>query len=381
MLHDGILPGQIALKCMSVFMRDHVYVAAGSVKVCKDKGRMILVQIGHIAALFFILSAEHIEELILHHEIEKFFGFGGQLRIHLLSALQNFLCSAHRIGIAFFEVNLIIDIRKLLQTEALSSDLVYALRKRYEYFLHLSAEILDIVSVVAVTVHSVVAQLDIIVIAHRLCLRGAVFYQLVINVIQFIRNCHKVIAVSLPCLSSYGSVVSGQIGTQQGQIAYLPVKRNLRGRDQLIVLSRQRVFLLHQADNAFIHTLDRIVHRRKGNLADLFFHKRTIRRFVQGALIIGCQTAQHRRCLIVIILFCRVKRICGIAVVTDFRNRHGIHHILINPIIFLMDLPEFFSAFCFFDPFGQSFKLLRCFVIIDPFIGHVFELHTHSPFP
>ena len=172
---------------MSAFMRDHVYVAAGSVKVCKDKGRMILVQIAHIAALFFILSAEHIEELILHHEIEKFFGFWGQLRIHLLSALQNFLCSAYRIGIAFFEINLIIDIRKLLQTEALSSDLVYALRKRYEYLLHLSAEILDIVSVVAVTVHSVVAQLDIIVIAHRLCLRSAVFYQLVINVIQFIQ--------------------------------------------------------------------------------------------------------------------------------------------------------------------------------------------------
>ena len=53
-------------------MGNDVHIAAGPIEVGKNKGRLKLWHIIHIAALLFRLPAQHVHQLMFHHEIKKF---------------------------------------------------------------------------------------------------------------------------------------------------------------------------------------------------------------------------------------------------------------------------------------------------------------------
>ena len=142
---------------MTAFMSYDINVTFCAVKVCKDKRRIVVGQVGHIAARSFGLSAENIEKLVLHHEVKEFLGFGRKLCVHLLSVLQNIFGSADGLGISFLKINTFVNVGKLFQTQSLSSSVMQLFCKRHEILLNLIAEVLHLILAVAVALHTVVA--------------------------------------------------------------------------------------------------------------------------------------------------------------------------------------------------------------------------------
>ena len=229
---------------MAAFVGQHVHIAGGIVPVSKDEGSLVIRQIGHIAACLLGLSAKYIKELIFHHEIEKFLCLRGQLAVHLLSCCHDLLRSAKGCGISGLKIYLIVHTAKLIKTQAEPSLLMKLLCKGNQVLLDLCTELFYIIPVIAVSVHTIIAKLQIIFIAHFLCLGSTVLYQLIKDLIQLLFVGLEVFLSLLPCLLSDLSVLMYQIGLQQGKVQLLAVELDLGACDQLIVLRYQRIFLL-----------------------------------------------------------------------------------------------------------------------------------------
>ena len=71
--HSGIRHAVTVGVCgkgMTRFMRDHLNVMLGAVEVGKDKGRMEIRHVSHIAAHFFVLARQYLQKMIIQHEID-----------------------------------------------------------------------------------------------------------------------------------------------------------------------------------------------------------------------------------------------------------------------------------------------------------------------
>ena len=180
MLFYGILAGKISLKSMTAFMRNHIHISAGAVEVSENKGGLIQGQIGHIASRSLCLPAQHIKQFIFPHKIKKFLGLRGKFAVHLLAGSQNFFRRSCRFRIAVLKVHLLVNIFQLLQSQTLSSTVMKLFRKGYEILLNLAAESFHLFFPVAVTVHAVIPQLQIVFIAHLFRLCGTIFHQFVV---------------------------------------------------------------------------------------------------------------------------------------------------------------------------------------------------------
>ena len=88
---DRILTCHVPLKGMTALMSDDIQIPARPVKVCKNKRRMVIRQIGHVAARTLCLAAKHIEQLIFQHKIKKFLRLLRHIPVHHLSGLQDLL--------------------------------------------------------------------------------------------------------------------------------------------------------------------------------------------------------------------------------------------------------------------------------------------------
>ena len=84
--------------------------------------------------------------------------------------------------------------------------------KGYEILLDLPAESFYLVLAVAVAVHAVIAQFQIIFISHGSGLRGTVFHQFIVDGIQLFLIFQEKRAHLLPCLSADIAVGIHQIG-------------------------------------------------------------------------------------------------------------------------------------------------------------------------
>ena len=82
----------------------------------------------------------------------------------------------------------------------------------YKILLDLPAESLYLVLAVAVAVHPVISQLQVIFIAHCPCLCGTVFHQFIVDGIQLFLIFQEKRAHLLPCLSADIAVGIHQIG-------------------------------------------------------------------------------------------------------------------------------------------------------------------------
>ena len=116
-------------------MGDDVHISACSVEVCKNKWRLEIWNIGHIAALTLCFSSEHVKKFILHHKIKKFLCLWRQFTVHFLSCRKNFLRCSDRRRISIREIDICINIRKLLHANTLSALLVEFIGKRDKVFV------------------------------------------------------------------------------------------------------------------------------------------------------------------------------------------------------------------------------------------------------
>ena len=212
MLSDRILCSEIPLKRMTTLMRDDVHITAGTVKVSEDKRCMVQRQISHVTASFLGLAAQYVKQLVLHHEIKEFRSLRGQFPVHLLACCHDLFRGAGGRRVAILEIYLLVNIAELLQTQTLSSAVMQLLCKGYEILLDLPAESFYLVLAVAVAVHAVIAQFQIIFISHGSGLRGTVFHQFIVDGIQLFLIFQEKRAHLLPCLSADIAVGIHQIG-------------------------------------------------------------------------------------------------------------------------------------------------------------------------
>ena len=224
MLSDRILCSEIPLKRMTTLMRDDVHISAGTVKVSEDKRCMVQRQISHVTASFLGLAAQYVKQLVLHHEIKKFRSLRGQLTVHLLSCCHDLFRGSGGCRVAILKIYLLIDITELLQTQSLSSAVMQLLCKGYEILLDLPAESFYLVLAVAVAVHAVISQLQVILVTHGSGLCGTVLHQFVVDTVQLFLIFQEKVTHLLPCLSADIAVGIHQIGPQQGQVQFLAVK-------------------------------------------------------------------------------------------------------------------------------------------------------------
>ena len=254
------------------------------------------------------------------------------------------------------------------------------LRKGYKVLLYLRSVSLYLCLSVAVPAHTVITQLQIILIPQLSRLLCTVLYQLVINLIQLVRIFLEKPAEYLPCLSSDVPVLIYQIGTQQGKIQLLSVKGNLCGSNQLVILCCQIILLLHQRDNFLIHCLLGDFHILKGNRSDFLFQLCPERGMIQLLLISKHHIAVKGHLLVIILLLLLIEGIGGIYIKTDMSNRVQGCHPVIQGIKLLMYGKLLFAVLCLLKFLHQTFHFLFYLFKIYSLVGKFAKLHFFSPF-
>ena len=379
MLPDRIRAGQISLEGMSALMGDHVHIRAGAVKVCKDKGRIIVGHIGHISAGTLVLAPKHIKQTVLHHKIVKFPGLRGKLTVHLTPCLQDLLrrslgrCISVRI-----EHGSVIQLQ-LIQTQTLSSLLVKLFREGHKVFLHLRTECLHLLLAVAVTPHAVIPQLHIVLIPHLLRLLRAVLHQLVIDLVQLIRIGPEKRTHSLPCSLSHLPIRAHQVRTQQGKIQLLALKRNLRPGDEHGILGAQCILLLHQRDQLLIHCLGCKLHIPEGNRSDEPHQLLPEGRIIQLLLVLQYQIVVKGELFIIVFLLSLIEFIRHICVKTNMRNGIQGYDPSVDPVKLLVQLKLLRTAFRLIEFPDQILYLSLNLIKIYSLVRHVPKLHMNIP--
>ena len=230
---------------------------------------MIHRHISHIASRSLCLTAQHIEQLIFHHKVKKFPCLRRQLPVHFLSCRHDLIGGSRGSGISLLKIHGLINIFQLLQPQSLPSAVMELFGKGHKVFLHLTAKGLHLLLSIAVAVHAIISQLQIILIPHLTGLGCTVFHKAVKNLIQLFGIFLKKCRLGLPGLGAHAPILMNQIGAQQGKVQLLAVKGNFRAGNELVVLQHQSVFLLHQRNQLFIHGLLRNLHVFKGHRPDL----------------------------------------------------------------------------------------------------------------
>ena len=218
MLPNRIRCRQISLKSMAAFMRDHIHISACPIKICKDKGCMVIRDIGHITAHCFCFSSEYIQQLIFHHEIKEFFCLFGKLGIHPSALFQNFFRCSFWLGISFFSIDQLIRIIHMIHTQTVSSVFIQLFRKRNPVFLDLSAKIFHLFPTIAVSLHTQISQFCITVKSKNSGLFGSIFYQTVIQRIQLFLNFQEKCILFFTGAFSHFGVFAFQIWSKKGKI-------------------------------------------------------------------------------------------------------------------------------------------------------------------
>ena len=166
--------------------------------------------------------------------------------IHFLAGLQNLLRLHRRRRISFFKINAFINVRKLLHTKTLSALFMKLLCKWHKIRPYLLPETLHLFFSVGITHHPIITKLYKIFISHFSGLLCTVFYQLIVKLVQLIRNTFKKCTVFLPRKAAYITVLARHIRTQQGKIQFFSLPVNLRRCDQFIITVYKCIFILHQ---------------------------------------------------------------------------------------------------------------------------------------
>ena len=214
MLFDRITSRNISLERMTTLMCHNIHISACSIEIGKNKRCTVFRKICHISTGFFRLSSQNIKQLIFHHEVKKLFRFRRKFFVHFLSIRHDFFRRALWFWIASGKIHILINIRKLFQTQSLSSVLMHLLCQRNKILFDLSAEILNFFFSIGITVHPVISKFYIIVISKKSCLLGTILHQLIVNLIQFCRLALEECTVLVMCFSSDLAVFMCHIRTE-----------------------------------------------------------------------------------------------------------------------------------------------------------------------
>ena len=230
---------------MSSLVGHNLDVVLGAVKVCKDKRRLIVAKSRTVAAALLALCGEQIHELIFNHVVEELRGLRGTPFVELLCHRDNVIRRALRLRISGAELHRIVGVaHRVSLAEALCLSLVDLDRHRHHILLYRRAELLDIVLVVGVSLHAVVAERQEVLVAELFAHLISELYKLIVNAVQLFLIVLIPLSLCLPGSEASRIVRVVLKGRHLRNGVILSLKRNLRVREQLLIGGDQFVLLL-----------------------------------------------------------------------------------------------------------------------------------------
>ena len=371
MLADGIFRSDKSLERMAAFVGDNVRIPAGPVKVREDKRRLVVRQIGHVAASLLGLAADDVKQFVVTHEVHEPAGLRRQFIVHQAAGFQDLSRIAHRLRIALGKINSLIFKMKMIQSEPDPSSLMQLLCKWDEIALYLLSELPDILTPVAVSLHAGIPEIQIVLSAHRSCLLCAVFHQAVIDVIQLFPVLCKELGILFPCFHTDLPVLIVKIGIHQGQVQRLAPPVDLGCCQKHVVFRLDLIFLLHQRKDLLIHGLHRQLHVFEGDFADLLLQIRPVRRLIQLLLISHIQVSDLRLDSVIEVLLFAVIFIRHIDIMPDLGQRHEGHDMICDPVVVLVDRKLLLTRLRPVHPADQFLHVTAHGIHIDPAVGHL----------
>ena len=240
------IAGHIRRKGVSGLVSEYINVAARTVEIGKDKRSAIKRKVRAVAAHLLAGLCEYIEQLIVVKEVNELCGIRAHLAVHSASRRQQILGGSLRNGVAVRTQEGVVE--KLNPVNAYTLCLTsFQLAGDRHYILdYLTPEFRNIVGGIAVTVHSVIAELGEIRIAQLMSNFGTQCDQLIKNTVQLIAYRIVIITESGISGAAYAFFAVLAVRSHLGGIKHLAVEFYPCGSNKLGIRRNERVLLLKQ---------------------------------------------------------------------------------------------------------------------------------------
>ena len=361
-------------------MRHDLDVVLRAVEIGEDERHMVVAQAGAVAARALARRREHVQQLVIQHGVEKFAGLRRQLLIEVLALRQDLSRCAAGLGVAAAEHEGVIgEVHGIGLAEARGLLPIDGACDRHDIFDHGSAELLDVFLRVAVSAHTVVAELGKAVVAELAAHRVAQLHELVIDLVQLRLVRLVPAALGLPGRQTHSVVRAVFERRELRDGVGAAFKVDLRAGDELLIVLHELVFLLQLLDDrggeglAVDLGVDEhqiAVFRRKVLAERAFEHCRGPR------VVIG---AQLRTSLVPELLLGVIELVAGIDGVADARERGEGVDVRRQLLLGEEGLVRGSVTRRGLQLVGQRLQLLLQFVQIGPRIRHFRKFHGVLP--
>ena len=222
-----------------------LHVARRAVEVGEDEGAVVAAEGGAVAAAGLALAGENVQQLVIVHEVDELGGLAAQLVIELAPGGEDVVRRALGLRVAAAELEGVVGVvHRVGLAEALGLAAVDGVGQGDDVLDNGLAEGLDVLLRVAVALHAVVAEGNVVAVAELLSHRVAQVHQLVIDGVQLVRVGHVPGALGLPGGEALGVVTGLLEGGHLGERVHAAVELYLGGGEELGVLGAERILLL-----------------------------------------------------------------------------------------------------------------------------------------
>ena len=193
---------------MSGLVGHDVHVAGGAVEVRKDERLLVLRELRAVAAAPLVLAGIDVEGVVINHHVDEFAGLLAHGVVHLACSSEYLGLAASGNGVAAGDYDVVIVELVVVDAEALGVLGAQAGDDGDDVIQHVIAESLDLVLIVVDAPHAVVAQLDVVLVAHLLGHAVADVDHAVVDVVQLSAVLLEHLTEDFVCLAAGLAVVA-----------------------------------------------------------------------------------------------------------------------------------------------------------------------------
>ena len=245
---DVGMHGTVKCKGVAGLVGQNIHVIRGAVEVGENKRHLVGRERGAVATGCLAVTGENVEHLAVEHGLDEFPGLRAEILIHGLARSKDLLRRSLRLGVAVGEAELIVVDAQSIHADTLALGFLDLGDDGHQIRGDLVAELLQFLCAVAVAAQTVIAQLDVVVVAQHSALGVAVFHQLVIDLVQLLPVGIEDLALSLKGCAADGAIRAFLVLAQHGKRHSLAVKLHRQSGVELLILSLQLAGLLHKGN-------------------------------------------------------------------------------------------------------------------------------------
>ena len=362
---------------MTGLVRHDLDVVLRAVEVGEDEGDLIVHDARAVAARLLALGGEHVKKLIVEHGFEEFLRLGGELAVELHALGEDLIGSADGAGVAGAELERVVGkTHGIALAEALGLLAVDLVRHGHEILHDRRAELLNVFLRVAVAHHAVVAERGVALVAELFAHRVAQLHELVVELVELCLVVLVPLTLGLPCGKALFIVRAGLERGELGERVDLALKGDLRRGEQLFILLRQLVLLLHLGNDLGGEGLARDLGIDEHQIAEFcgkFPAERAFEHCRRPRLIVFLQLGEEA----VPELFLRiVEAVARVDRVADARKRRGGGDVLGLLLLGKEHLARLLVALCGLELLGERSEMLLGALGIGTGVGHFRKFHV-----